>query len=295
MPFPLNVLFAGCARNCEPYLDLIENNLLQVSGLFSSADLLVFENDSTDQTKARLRSFLPTARSRRVIHADGLFRALPSRTLRLAFGRNALADLIRARAYEHVDIVILLDLDDVNTDPPRLDVIERTIVAMLGDYTWGASFSNTDGVYYDLWALRHPQICPGDVWLDAETLRMRELLPVEEAYRRVFENRIFTIPSHFPEIEVESAFGGFGIYKSSLFKHTRARYIGEQTQLLSLGREDRLIHYQCCEHVPFHATLRAELGCKLKIVPSLINRKGTYPAFNPHSMTALKIDEYSID
>jgi hypothetical protein len=65
------------------------------------------------------------------------------------------------------------------------------------------------------------------------------------------------IPKETPNIEVESAFGGFAIYRmKSLGK---ARYSGSN----QLGMP-------ICEHVPFHQELR-KAGRKIIIDPSLIN------------------------
>ena len=69
------------------------------------------------------------------------------------------------------------------------------------------------------------------------------------------------VPRKSEWIQVESAFGGFGIYKRDVL------LTGEYSGI-------KLDGSPICEHVPFHSSL-TQSGRKLFINPNLINTKST--------------------
>jgi hypothetical protein len=206
----------------------------------------------------KLRQFSPEATHRSVTSLKGLDQRLLFRTGRIAFGRNMVAAVLRAEPFNRFDYAVLLDFDDVNVAPVDLDVHPKTFQQLDKDETWGAAFANSLGVYYDMWALRHPQVCPGDVWLQCELARLSGANSREEAFRNHFLSRLFQIPTDLSPFPVESAFGGLGIYKLQCFVKTTGVYRGDQLCAFQKDGKGYVLHYQACEHVSFHESIRLQ-------------------------------------
>jgi hypothetical protein len=289
-----SVVFAGCARNCASYLPAIERNLRAIASLVGKFGLVVFENDSVDGTGERLRQLLPEANDRSITSLTGLDQRLLYRTERIAFGRNMVAAVLRAAPFNQYDFAVLLDFDDVNVAPVDPDVFAKTFEQLDKDDTWGAAFANSLGVYYDMWALRHPQVCPGDVWLQCELARLSGARSEEEAFQHHFRSRLFQIPTDLSPFPVESAFGGLGIYKLQCFVNTTGGYRGDQLCAFQKDGKGYVLHYQACEHVSFHESVRLQTRLHLKIVPNLVNRNTENLSFNnPSIMRGLTIAHYA--
>ena len=81
---------------------------------------------------------------------------------------------------------------------------------------------------------------------------------------------IAQIERHALPIEVDSAFGGLGIYKiSSVLKNQRT-FTGYKRKLLPTARGRFEVGWQMCEHISFNAGFR-EIGERLFILPYLVN------------------------
>jgi hypothetical protein len=140
-------------------------------------------------------------------------------------------------------------------------------------------FANQPGIHSDLRALRHPVRCPGDVWEEVLDYAAANRVADEEAFAQTFAKRVFSLPATDPPLEVESAFGGLGIYKMRSILANQRKYVGHKTKSVSAGAADWLglpageVGWQSCEHVTFHAGLR-ELGQRLFVLPGLLNDEG---------------------
>jgi hypothetical protein len=89
------------------------------------------------------------------------------------------------------------------------------------------------------------------------------------------------IPEHSNWIEVDSAFGGFGIYKRHLLNH--GRYEG----LNQFGNP-------ICEHVTFHRDLKLH-GARLFVNPKLINTNKTDHSTRANLVSqVLRVTKYPI-
>jgi len=107
-------------------------------------------------------------------------------------------------------------------------------------------------LYYDLWALREPTICPDDyMWSGQHTLNAA-LFAGREIHAATQQLAPGRVAGWVP---VRSAFGGFGLYKGHIV--AQGRYTG-----LVDGRE-------VCEHVPYHALLQ-QAGARLYLNPKCI-------------------------
>lgn len=256
-----NVLIVGLARNCESVLEKEIKNISKCFHGFSTQKWLIIESDSDDSTLDVLLK-LKKEKIADYISLGNLRNKLPKRTERIAYCRNAYVDAINNnQEYLNIDFVVVVDLDGVNTLLTRSSV--ESCWAL--DVDWDACFANQKGPYYDIWALRHEFWSPNDCWQAYEYLISKGINKEKSRYLSVY-SRMLTISEKDEPIQVESAFGGLGIYKRRLFINNS--YIGLDS------RESEI-----CEHVTFHKTIIDNRG-NLYINPLLINC-----GINEHTMT----------
>jgi hypothetical protein len=272
LALPPKLWIVGCAQNCAAYLPGVFDNIERLRSRFASSELLILENDSVDQTGAFIRSY---GQARHGVHAlafAGLNQAIPVKTVRLAHLRNAsMAWLEQQGAWCADSLVLILDLDQVNQAPWDLDAFDQVLQWFMRKPKAAAVFANQQGPYYDLWALRHPERCPDDVWEAVRDLKLSDPeLTDQQLLERVYLPRQFELASDQPPFKVESAFGGLGFYKTSWLARAPFPYCGERTRLLHRPAGVQLLRWQVAEHVSFHAGLRA-LGARLWIHPALLN------------------------
>ncbi len=253
-------MIIGVARNCAEGLIATLPRLSRLASTFRSANFVIAANDLTDATGEILRDWARMRDDLRLIAFDGLVDNVPKRTARLATIRNL------CRSYLHHDecdrpshdFLVVADLDGVNAN--LVDDPEFSAVIDNAPSDWGALFANQRQLYYDIWALRHPVWSPDDCWgqvAKASRRRFNRKSAEKEALDRHVYGRQIHIAPHDAPIPVDSAFGGFGIYRSSLLKG--ALYRG----LTPSGEE-------VCEHVYFNAAIRSNGGA-LYIAPGLLN------------------------
>jgi len=222
-------------------------------------------NDSSDETEQILDNWASQYSDIKIIKQNGLDQNVPNRTSRLAVCRNICLEEYRQINFKlKIDYFIVLDLDGLNAslinDPEFTNIIETAPEG------WGALFANQNGKYYDIWALRHPDWCPTDCFAEIKKYRRNPLNWIKNggrrrtrqiAFKRYIWDRQEPIQPTNDIIEVESAFGGFGIYNTAYLDN--AYYIG----LTSMNK-------QVCEHVSFNHFIR-DAGGRLYIMPRLLN------------------------
>jgi len=237
-----SVIVCGCTKNSAGYIYKHLQLLYDMAPLFETFKMLIYENDSTDNTVEILEHFKQT-------HPffDYISENLQTRvkTLALAHGRNTLLKHIQGFEY-----MIMVDLDDV------IATFKPSQIKYLFEHSeWDALFANCLGKYYDIWALRIERdkwtpLCPFqvidyDCWEKANQYRTRQVVSQHQ----------ISIPVSTPLIPVNSAFGGFGIYKVNKIN---GRYKGFDGRIR-------------CEHVEFHK------GMNLFICPKfLVNKQSQH-------------------
>jgi len=239
----MSLIVCGCTKNSASYIYKHLQLLYDMAPLFKTFKMLVYENDSTDNTVQVLDEFKKT-------HPffDYISENLDNRprTDVLAHGRNTLLKHIGGFEY-----MIMTDLDDV------IAIFKPGQIKYLFEAThpdWDGLLANCLGKYYDIWALRIERdkwtpLCPFqvidyDCWEKAQQYRTTQVISQHQ----------INIPVSTPLIPVNSAFGGFGIYKVNKIN---GRYNGYG------GRR--------CEHVEFHK------GMNLFICPKfLVNKQSQH-------------------
>ena len=245
-------LCVGLVRNGAGRIREEVENLAAAIGPCRALHFLLIESDSDDGTVGELERLSREIENFRFVSLRRLRDELPVRTARLARCRNAYLKEIRENdLYTDVDYVVMADLDGINTE-----LSPESFESCWHRDDWDACFANPDGSYYDIWALRHPLWSPNDCTAQNKFLNEYSSDLEGNLYASVL-SRMITIPREAEWIEVDSAFGGLGIYKKAILQ--AGQYAGVTAQ----GEE-------VCEHVPFHAQLKAE-GARLFINPRFIN------------------------
>jgi len=246
------VLVVGLARNCgRTVRKAVERISAALTG-FERVSWLVIESDSTDDTVAQLASLKRDRERFDFESLGGLQETRPLRTDRIAHCRNVYLERLASEAiYRDVRFLVVADLDGVN------ELLSLSAVQSCFDIeAWDVCTANQRAQYYDLWALRHPEWMQGDCWRQYEFLAANGVSRSKALYAAV-TSRFLRVPETSPPIEVDSAFGGFAIYRREAIGD--ARYVG----LAPDGGE-------VCEHVAFHSALRSR-GARIFINPRLIN------------------------
>jgi len=274
------IIFAGAVQNAEKDLFSVFQNIENLTNLFSEVGYIFVENDSTDNTKQILKNWGNGKANFHLLNLDGL-KAIPIRTIRLEMVRNAYLETIRYHDQLHnFEYVAILDTDDFGGYLMDAQEISNAIQFLDASKTRAAVFANQRGPYYDMWALRHVNKCPGDIWEDVLNFTIKNKCTDDVAFAEAFAKRIFSIEESAEPIQVDSAFGGFGIYKMEYVLNNPNPYLGSKTKIVPL--DDGMPCYakwQMCEHVHFHAGIKSQ-GGEMFIYPSLINginSGSTYP------------------
>lgn len=229
-----NIVFTGLARNVGDLL-LHNCNFLLKNNIFKNIYLVIYENDSIDNTKDILKELQKNNNNFYYISEDLNEPYLPlsksnDRTIPLANYRNVCKNFIKDHLYDSVDFVSVIDLDFI-------DISVEGIVNTFGWFTdnevnavSGNSFQlkhildkeKKDLWNYDSWAFR------GNWWIDKQT--------EPRGYDPMLWFGFWIPPVGSPLIRTNSSFGGMTTYRKSIY--FTADYEGYD-----------------CEHVCFHKNL----------------------------------------
>jgi hypothetical protein len=266
----MKILLVGTVRNCSK---TVESDFDRISSALSAvgevAGFLV-ESDSSDSTRSVLSNMAKT-RDFEFSSQGELLARYPDRIERIRYCRNVYVDYIRRnQSQAKWDLVCVADFDGINNQ-----INQNSILAAVQDIDcWDVCTANQRYRYYDLYALRHPIWNPSDVFAELDWYRQRKRFThialidwfIEQKIRKdVLYRKMIRINPNSETISVDSAFGGFAIYKTSIFEtfdYTPVKH-GHQ-----------------CEHVDLHLKLK-ENNMKIVIHPRMINS-----VFTPYTLNA---------
>jgi glycosyltransferase involved in cell wall biosynthesis len=247
------VVIAGCTKNSAKYIQYSINKLHEIGNLFTDYTIVLYENDSTDNTVEILHK--NTNKTFHFISERNIiikYKLLHTRAQILCHARNKLLEHIKLH-YVNYDLLIMIDLDNVleQFNPKTL------LNAFKYGDDWEGLTANCVGKYYDIWALRinhniwnndiHGKIWPEPLIHDCWN-EIKDGIPC----KYLISNYQQIIPISMPLIQTTSSFGGIGIYKMNAIQNARYEtYNGNFCQ---------------CEHVMFNEGING----KLFICPSLL-------------------------
>lgn len=244
--------FGGPVRNVANVIETEIDNLYKAFSGFKQVFCHVVESDSSDDTLSVLEKLSKkypnfSYESKGQLGNLGLIR-----TERIALCRNAFrAYLIDSPFEKEIDFVIMADLDGMN----HLINQQKIQQCWRINTDWDVITANQEGPYYDTWTIRHPDWCPTDCW--QQKTRLEKLFGSDAALELAVNARQAVLRNDIGLIEVDSAFGGFAIYKKQVFLD------GEYAGVDNDGHE-------ICDHVPFHNQLRNK-GYRIYINSALTN------------------------
>jgi hypothetical protein len=281
-------VFAACAKNCAATLPRVLANIDRMAGLFAEAAFVFVENDSRDATKRQLADWCETRSTARLITRDGLDAACPIRTIRLARLRSEYISLVSGEFGDR-DYLFVIDCDEVNEAAIDLDAVARAVEFLARSPLRSAVFANTDGYYYDMWALRHAKWCPADAWEEVLDYVARFGVSDSEAFANTFAKRILRVDRAAAPVEVVSAFGGLAIYKVASVRNNARGFVGYKKKTLPTASGPVEAGLQVCEHVSFNTGIH-ETGGKLYILPYLVNFRLPTASFPPSWFRTMLFD-----
>ena len=231
---PYKVIICGVVKNVEKY---IENNIkycIDTGNLFQDYKIIIYENNSTDNTKQILSKYLDndkikismedipyeTIKSNSKIWT-ATFRTgsdHPCRIEQISNARNKVVDEYNKPEYDNYDYIIWIDLDSKGWD---LNGIKNSFDCK---NDWDAVFSGKN--FYDHYAFRlNPNIKHRDPIYN-EIENYSELFCIgPESLGQTYWGLRTHFNVNFNKINklipVYSAFNGIGIYKKELFKENR--------------------------------------------------------------------------
>ena len=242
------IVFLGAARNCAGKITESINRVLELAKYFKEYRIKIFENDSSDETPQLISDSLKGNVNAEVFTEKELCAALPSRTQRLAHARNCLLDATIEQQADF-DYVCWLDLDGL-VDSRFTN--EGFLSNFKYEAVWDAVFPVTMPIYYDIWALREKYISPIDIVWHSQHLVPSVIRSKRNLHAAVQQ---LTQDNLSGWLSVESAFGGFGLYKMDI--SSKGRYVG------IINNEE------ICEHVTYNESLY-RAGARLYINPECI-------------------------
>lgn len=252
----LTILVTGIVRNVA---STIERDMVVIEKAlsdFRTVKWFLVESDSTDKTLDQLTSLSSKNEKFSFTTLGQIQQAGEPRTVAMAKARNRYLQEIRENSdFKAIDFLAISDFNGLNNK-----LTQDAVASCFEIENWDACFANQSGRYYDIWALRHPLWSPNDCWQQLSFYRRYYKFP-EFALAASVRSRMIRIPQGSEWIEVDSAFGGFALYRPEAIGN--AEYKGVTVEGNAI-----------CEHVPFHAQMRKNQK-KLFINPDLINAKST--------------------
>lgn len=250
----------------------LEKDLLKVVKACEGLELVkifLVESDSVDNTVAILEKLQSSRRNFSFVTLGKLSSDFPDRIDRIRHCRNVYVQEIREFTLgSKIDYVIVADLDGMQSGI-NVNGIQSSFIRD----DWAAVLANQGCGYCDLLALRHRTWCPNDVISELRKLQaqiktysvktfnllkiFRRRLDLDRARVEVIYSRMWRIKKNADWIEVDSGFGGLGIYRAQIFENFD----------YSLTADD--LNFES-EHVAFSKRIRKS-GGKIFINPRMTN------------------------
>ncbi len=246
------IIICSTLRNVEKDLKGFFLKIDEIATKFNDYFIVLVQSNSNDNTITVAEKYLKQ-RKGILINKDLDIRLY--RTQRLEICRNEFLSYIKNdEKLKNFDYLIVMDADGINNLINYKNIFNSLNIKK----NWSAIFANQKYIYYDVWTLRIKNFIDFDCF---QKIKL-DSVSKEKKLKKIFFNnftKFFFLKNKFKErlIKVDSAFGGFGIYK--LEKILDCKYD-------SNGGSQ-------CEHVGVNLELNKKHG-ELYIDKNLINSSG---------------------
>ena len=223
-----NILICGVIKNVVNQIGTNIQLAIKTLEYFNKGKIIIYENNSTDGTKQILESISKSKLfddKLKIISEDidlnnciiWSYKEITGsdHSCKIEFiskARNKVIDEFNKTEYDDYEYIIWIDFDALSWE------IDGIIDSFNRKENWDVLFGNTNGDYYDYFALRYQEQLFGPEILG-------EYFWSKVNYKTNFNNSDNLIP-------VYSAFNGIGIYKKKLFKNLKYNFlVNEQVKL----------------------------------------------------------------
>lgn len=217
----INVIIYGTIRDIEQHFVKSFINIDLLCQFFNKVYIIIFENDSVDNTRNLLTNWASFNNNVNVIKhlilENNLNSLFPLRATRLAYCRNKILNYIFDNNLDNTyQYAIHCDLDD------RFWSLDYDSICNCFQYdlnAWDAMFPiNSNYSYYDFWALR----C-NETWFNRNIFccEIENNDDFMEYENHVSDFSSFLVNNKNCLISVDSAFNGIGIYKLNSLKNCK--------------------------------------------------------------------------
>jgi len=230
------LIIGGCCRNVARFLPFVIDNIKEITGLFHDYHCIFIESDSIDNTFEVLTKYQESGIKCDVVSLGNLSETIGSRTMRLALCRNTILQRVKEIKTPEMKYLLMLDMDNIGSSLIDMEGVKSNF----NDLNWSVMTASNPRNYYDIWALRWPEVIDYDCWV--------AVAQDGDENKHVTEKTILAAkPITDPPILVKSAFNGAGFYKIEDIKEC-CQYVGIEG------------NHEICEHVPFHECIRSHGG-----------------------------------
>ena len=209
----MKLVFSGPVKNCDSNLEKNLNFLINLKKdrRIDLVDIFILEGDSTDNSKIILEKYKRNSEINLFIK-NNLEKKLSNRVERIVYCRNLLLKEIKNKETSY-DFYIPLDLDVELFSQISTNEFIEILTRIQKDDDIDALFPFSVPFYYDLAALRSVGWVEEDIWIKFN--KMAKKLKIGKIFLRIFLifNKQIKKPKNKKLIQVESAFGGIGLYK----------------------------------------------------------------------------------
>ena len=262
-----NIACCLCVRNCYKFLPAIFNNLNLLSKEFKNFNVIFVYDNCNDNSEILLEEYKNTSTYKVfVIHNSD--NNSKHRTVRIANTRNVCLDIIY-NEIKNIDFHFMIDSDDVNILKWNIPIIQK----YLNKNDWDSiSFNRKD--YYDIWALLYNNFkhhCWGF---------NNEIKIVIDFIKNDIQNKLKNLEED--DFECLSAFNGFAIYRTPMFKNISydGTYKNMKELITDLEKQETLNYLkqqlnidfkinenyiECCEHIYYHLSAIKHNKASIKI------------------------------
>ena len=246
------VIFVGICRDNGGEIEIVLDYIKQTANYFLDYRIIIFENDSKDNTLKTLQDFQSKDPNLTIISKKFYVTKRPSIKF-LADARNYYINEMKKRKYASFDYVIVVDMDMTYGWDMRSVIYPFSLVNK-----WDVSCSN--GIWnqyynmYDKFAFRKGADNKTDVYLGLNDFENKSYY-----YNEYLVNfNLFFKPTD-DLVEVNSCFGGLAIYKKRIIQGCKYDSIKDD-----------------CEHVPFNNCVKKKNHGRIKLNPAQVIRYKHY-------------------
>jgi hypothetical protein len=205
-------MVVGTVRNVGRSLEREIHRFVRILNPLGDVKFFLVESDSNDSTVEVLNRLRRTVKNFEYETLGTLRRKIPERVPRLIYCRNRYVERLRQEKLLSPESITLVVDFDLKSKVLNSQKIHRSLATK---ETWSGIFANQTRGYYDILALRHPIWCPNSILQEIEWYT--QFMSKGTAKELSVFSRMVNLSYETNLIQVDSAFGGLGIYKSEVF------------------------------------------------------------------------------